>query len=337
MLNEIDQIPDGFLQAEADQLFALLGKPTLIHLEGENPKPLFICTLLHGNETTGLYALQLLLKQYLDKPLPRSLSIFIGNVEAAAQKQRRLSTQNDYNRIWPGTQLSDSIETDIARSVTRIMRQYKPFASIDIHNNTGHNPHYGCVNILNPHGLQLASMFSNIAVYFTSPKGVQSAAFSDFCPAIVLECGQSGNQNGIIHVLDYLQTILALDNIPANHPHDLNLFHTLARVTIPGQVSFSTHTDKDIQILEILEQHNFDQLPAKTTFANIKSGISSAFIISNESNEDVTDEFLDYIDGKAILKKPVILSMYTTDQTAIRQDCLCYLMERLSLGRGRSE
>ena len=52
------------------------------------------------------------------------------------------------------------------------------FASIDIHNNTGLNPHYGCVNRLDPPFLHLATLFSRIVVYFKRPLGVQSAAFA---------------------------------------------------------------------------------------------------------------------------------------------------------------
>ena len=55
MLNETNTLPEGLLDAEANELFTLLGAPTLIHLEGEIKKPVFVCTLLHGNETTGFY------------------------------------------------------------------------------------------------------------------------------------------------------------------------------------------------------------------------------------------------------------------------------------------
>lgn len=201
MLKEMNRIPDAFLDTRAQDLHEVLQTPTLFHLKGENPQPLFICTLLHGDETTGLYAIQRLLKKYQDKKLPRALSIFIGNIAAAKENQRRLNSQDDYNRIWPGTHHDDTPEKDMMQTVTNIMAKKKPFASIDIHNNTGKNPHYACINILNPHGLVLASLFSDIAVYFTDPKGVQSSAFSDFCPSVVLECGQASDRSGEDHAL----------------------------------------------------------------------------------------------------------------------------------------
>lgn len=329
MLNETNALPKGLLDARANELLTVLGAPTLIHLEGEIKKPLFICSLLHGNETTGFYAIQQLLREYQNKLLPRSLSIFIGNVEAAAQEQRRLDSQLDYNRIWPGTHYSDSAETDMMKTICNIMKKRKPFVSVDIHNNTGYNPHYACVNILNPHCLQLASMFSSTVVYFTSPKGVQSSAFSDFCPAIVLECGQSGQSDGVVHSLNLLKTVLSLEAIPEGHPEHINLHHTVARVTIPDRFTLGAENDADICLDSELENRNFHQLATGSIFASVNPHSQARLVASNESNEDVTDEFFEVVNNDIVLKKDIIISMYTTNETAIRQDCLCYLMERI--------
>ena len=330
MLNEFTSIPDGLLTVKADELYDLLGGPTLFHLEGKNTTPLFISTLLHGNETTGFYSLQALLKQYSEKELPRSLSIFIGNVEAAAQNQRHLDTQSDYNRIWPGTNNSDTPESDMMKHVVNLMRKRKPFASIDIHNNTGFNPHYACVNILNSHGLQLAKLFSDITVYFTNPKGVQSSAFSDFCPAIVLECGQSGDADGISHSHNYLDQVMQLDSIPQGNPKNINLFHTVARVIIPARFSYGTETDNEILLFESLEKKNFQQLEIGTVFSE-KNNKEAHLNVINESSEDVTDEFFEVSDRQIKLKKTITLSMYTTNTRAVSLDCLCYFMERIHI------
>jgi succinylglutamate desuccinylase len=329
MFNQFDHLPDNLLQAGTEDLLELLSIPTLIHLEGDNKQPLFISTLLHGNETTGFYAIQKILQRYADTGLPRSLSIFIGNVEAAATQQRRLQHQPDYNRIWPGTSHSQCIETDIMQTVTNIMRSRKPFASIDIHNNTGRNPHYACVNILSAHSLQLASLFTDITVYFTSPKGVQSSAFADFCPAVVLECGQSSDNTSVEHAASYLDKLINLETIPGDNPQGLCLYHTVARVTVPEQFSISTDADTDIVLNTELEDKNFTELQTGLHFAGLKQGSDAHLNVHNESNENVTDEFFTRDDNRLLLNKTVTLSMYTNDERAIRQDCLCYLMERL--------
>jgi len=62
MFDQYDELPPGFLETSVENLHEILPKPTLIHLKGESDRPIFICTLLHGNETTGFYALQKLLR-----------------------------------------------------------------------------------------------------------------------------------------------------------------------------------------------------------------------------------------------------------------------------------
>ena len=78
MLEQYNELPEGFLNAKAETLHHILEKPSLIHLKGKESEPLFISTLLHGNETTGLYAIQKLLRSYQNGNLPRSISIFCG-------------------------------------------------------------------------------------------------------------------------------------------------------------------------------------------------------------------------------------------------------------------
>src|SRR5690348_11078871 len=89
-------LPAGFLDCSARDLHLLLDGPTLIELEGVRAAPLFASILLHGNEDSGLGAVQRVISRYARKPLPRSLMLLVGNVEAAAQGLRRLERQLDY-------------------------------------------------------------------------------------------------------------------------------------------------------------------------------------------------------------------------------------------------
>ncbi len=102
-LIELDHMPPGLLERPASALHHALDGPTLIHLEGKNPQPLFVSVLQHGNEVTGWEAIRRLLKSHYEfDQLPRSLSVLIGNTRAAKHRLRRLDDQLDYNRCWPG-------------------------------------------------------------------------------------------------------------------------------------------------------------------------------------------------------------------------------------------
>ncbi|OGT90678.1 MAG: peptidase M14 [Gammaproteobacteria bacterium RIFOXYD12_FULL_61_37] len=338
MLNEFNQIPAGLLDLRADQLQAVLDRPTLIHLPGRRPEPLFVSVLLHGNETTGWDAIRQLLRQYAPGggplPLPRALSLFIGNVVAAARKVRRLEGQPDYNRVWPGCEedsfAGDTPEHALMRRLVAIMAGRRVFASIDIHNNTGLNPHYACVNRLDNRHLQLAALFGRTLVYFTRPCGVQSIAMARLCPAVTLECGKTGQSLGAEHAMNYLNAALHLSELP-NHPvapQDIDLFHTVAIVKVPPEVHFSFDAPgADLDFPGDLERFNFRELPEGTLLACAKGG-SIPLSVRDERDRDVTAHYLQAAHGEILTRRPLMPSMLTTDPNAVRQDCLCYFMER---------
>ena len=161
---------------------------------------------------------------------------------------------------------------------------------------------------------------------------MQSAAFSDFCPAVVLECGQSGEADGVTHSVSFLQAVLNTEKLPSEHPDHTNLFHTVARVTVPEMFSLGTDSSTDIHLNAELEKMNFQQLGTGSIFAGLNPDSNARLVVTNESSEDVTGEFFETVEAKIVLKKNATLSMYTTNERAIRQDCLCYLMEQIHIG-----
>ena len=332
MLNEIENLPDGLLDASVESLAALLGGPTLMHLPGRRPQPLFVTVLAHGNESTGFYALQALLKKYRDQELPRALSVFIGNVDAAAEGQRFLDGQADYNRVWPGTGQQDAPEALMMQQVVDSQRARRAFASVDVHNNTGINPHYGCINRVDNQFLHLASLFSRTVVYFIRPLGVQSMAMSYVCPAVTIECGKPDHEYGMAHACDYMDACLHLSELP-QHPvasHDVDLFHTVAIVKIPGDISFGFDEGvADLQLVRNIDHLNFRELPAGTALGRIRPGAAVRLDVSDDNNQSVYDRYFSVEDNTLLTARPLMPSMFTLDEKIIRQDCLGYLMERL--------
>jgi len=334
MLNVIDRLPDGLLEADARTLHRILPGPTLIHLPGRRPEPLFVSALLHGNEDVGLLAAQRLLRAYAGRELPRALSLFIGNVAAARENVRRLDGQPDYNRIWPGTDLARTPEHAMMEAVVDAMRARRVFASIDLHNNSGLNPHYACVTRLWHPDLQLAALFGRTVVYFRRPVGVQTMAFAELCPSVTCECGKAGDESGVAHAEDYLEACLQLAEVPA-HPvraGDVHLFHTVATVQIPRATSFAFDAGPaDLIFGDDLEWFNFRELPAGTVFARCDRPEAGCLDVRNEAGDEVGGDFFELEDGLVRLRRPVMPSMLTRDARIIRQDCLCYFMERYPL------
>ncbi|MBU2478989.1 MAG: succinylglutamate desuccinylase/aspartoacylase family protein, partial [Gammaproteobacteria bacterium] len=294
MLNILESPPAGLLDAEAVGLLELLGGPTLLHLPGRSPEPLFVSVLLHGNEDTGFYAVRELLRRYHGKTLPRAMSIFIGNVRAAAAGLRRLEGQPDYNRVWPGSDMPTTPEHELMARIVAEMERRQVFASVDVHNNTGINPHYGCVNRIDHRYLHLATLFSRTVVYFTRPRGVQSLAFSRLCPAVTVECGKPGQPHGIRHACDYLEACLHVTDLPIHPvaPHDIDLFHTVAIVKVPESVSFSFgELPGDIRFLSELDHLNFRELAAGTQLGWVDGASIPRLEAWDETGRDVSERY----------------------------------------------
>jgi succinylglutamate desuccinylase len=334
LLRHCEELPEGLLEAPPTQLSDVLGGPSLIHLPGRRVQPLFVSVLLHGNETTGFLALQALLARYQGKELPRALSIFIGNVEAARDGLRRLAGQPDYNRVWPGSEHPDSPEKRMMAEVVDIMQRRQPFVSVDVHNNTGINPHYACINRIEHRFMHLASLFSRTLVYFIRPAGVQSMAFAQLCPAITVECGKVGQTAGEVHAQEFLEACLHLSQIP-DHPvaaHDVNLFHTVATVRVLGAYSFGFGEQPvDICFIDDLDHLNFRELPAGTTLAQLDGVDGLPLEALDERGREVADRFFRVEGDMLRTTRALMPSMFTLDERVIRQDCLGYLMERYPL------
>ncbi|MDM8546815.1 M14 family metallopeptidase [Candidatus Venteria ishoeyi] len=338
MLIELDYLPKALLEMPASQLHKIIPQPTLIHLQGRHQAPLFVSVLMHGNETTGFLAMQQLLKRYRPgggtHELPRSLSLFIANVSAAKQGKRHLEAQPDYNRIWSAEEHPDTPEYQMTQKIIKIMSERQVFASVDIHNNTGLNPHYACINVLHHDFFHLATLFSRTVVYFIRPASVQSMAFSCLCPAVTLECGQAGEPHGTEHAIEYIDACLHLSHFP-EHPvaeQDMELFHTVATVRVPEHIDFAFgEQTTPLQFSQDMDHMNFRELSAGTVFGQLAPFAALSQIplqVINEAGQDATAQYFMLKHNAIQLRCPVMPAMLTTDTDIIRQDCLCYLMER---------
>jgi succinylglutamate desuccinylase len=333
ILTELDHLPAGLLERPASALHHSLDGPVLIHLEGKNPQPLFVSVLQHGNEVTGWEAIRRLLKSHYEfDQLPRSLSILIGNTRAAKHHLRRLDDQLDYNRCWPGGKHEDSDIGKLFQQVTQKVRSLAPIAALDIHNNTGLNPHYAAINRIRPEFLRLASYFSSKVVYFTIPKGTQSLAFSRICPSTTLECGQAGEVHGTDHTIGFLETCLHLNEIPDTpmQADDVHLFHMVATVRVNDDVLFGFgHVPTEVAFRENLDVLNFQELPVGISLGDINDCPSTPLIATDVDGVDVTAQYFNFDRCQIETVREIMPSMLTLDRRVIQQDCLCYLMERI--------
>ena len=323
------------MQCDATQLYEVLPGPSLIRLPGKHCAPLFVSVLLHGNETTGWEAVRQLLHKYQGQSLPRTLWLFIGNVAAARYGVRQLTGEEDFNRIWNVAQPpAGDAPHPLAQQLFAALQTVDLFAAVDIHNNSGKNPHYACVNRLKQHYLQLASLFSRTVVYFIKPNTVMSMAMASRCPAVTVECGQPGQARGQEHALNFLEACLHLSAFPAQHAtsQQLDVFHTVAIVKLADGVSVGFGDEAvACNLVPDIDRLNFSELPVGTALARVRDADLQPFVVRDEKGDDVSARYFEVKDHWLLTRMPVMPSMLTLERDIIQQDCLCYLMERMTI------
>lgn len=332
MLRILDQLPTGLLDLDTACLAEALGGPTLIRMRGAARAPLFIATLLHGNETTGWDAVRALLRAHQGQELPRPMLLFIANVHAARVGLRRLDGQPDFNRIWNGAPGPEGAL--VARLLEEVARA-RPFACIDLHNTSGENPLYACVHRLDDASRALARVFSPRLVLVTHPAGLLSMALSTLAPAVTLECGKPGREDTVRHVAAYLREVMGLQVLDATHPdtseHPGELLQPVATVRVPEHVSFSFNDPSaDLRFVTGLDAHNFRTIPGGTTIAAIRAGCDARLEVLDASGADVTNRYFRCDASAVVTAVPLMPSLMTANERIIRQDCLCYLLERVA-------
>ncbi len=333
-----DRLPEGFLDCPADRLTEILPGPSLFDLPGRDPHPLFVSTLLHGNEDSGLAAAQEILRRHAARGLNRSLILFIGNIEAAAAHVRTLPDQRDFNRVWPGTLTPDDPRAHMARWIYEYVAKREAFAAVDIHNNTGFNPHYSCVSKLEPKYIALAQLFSRIVVLFQRPRGTCAEAFAKLCPAITVECGKAGAESATAHAVELLEACLSISQLPDHAPaaHDIDLLRTCAIVKPPAGASFSFDgSPADFIFRPDIDHLNFSELEAGASFGALGAQGARLEVIPGDGYDTPPANYFDYTGDEIRLARPAIPAMLTVDPRAVKQDCLCYLMHRIGTDGSR--
>ena len=334
-LNIINELPDAFLDISYRDIKKIFEQPTLIHLKGHKSPALFVSILLHGNEFSGLEIMQKIFKKYQTDNgyiLPRDLWLFVGNVDAAELGLRAIDGQVDFNRAWPGT---PEPQTDTAKLITKVfetINKDRLFAAIDLHNNTGQNPHYGCITDVTEENKYLCTFFNHIGMVFKSPKGVSTMAFDGICPAITLECSTPGNKPAKEKAFALLDDLMHMDHFPTKSlaKHDLQLVRNSATVKINKDVTFSfddenSISDSDLTIVKNFDHHNFTMLEKGEVFAHTK--VDKPLLIMSPEGEDITSKIIQNKNGSLSLKTAMMPAMITMDKSIVLQDCLCYLLE----------
>jgi hypothetical protein len=99
---------------------------------------------------------------------------------------------------------------------------------------------------------------------------------------------------------------------------------------VPEAASFGFETpNADIKFVAELDHYNFRELGHGDLLGHVRAGSAAALQAFDEQGADIGAQLFDYREGRITLRKSLMPAMLTRDARVIRQDCLCYLMERI--------
>lgn len=326
-----DGLPEDLLRLGDVEVLEALERPTLVRLPGTGDEaPRGMACLLHGDEDTGYRAALTILRRR--RRYPFDLYVIIGNVRAALAdggfKHRFLDDQEDFNRIWgaePTTRLRMAADGMLGE-----IREAKPAAMVDVHNNTGTNPFYAIVPQLREDSLNLATMFTTTILHWELGVSTLMEALVDVCPTVAIECGLPGRRGSLAFAVDGLRRYLGTSELRDDGIDvDFDLFGDLRKVIVRPEVRFTFGSDLDEEVDFVVEQdadrHNFRPVEAGHVIGRVPQGEAMPLLVCGPGGEDVSGEYLAIEDGRVLLTQAVTPVMMTRTVVAARKDCLFYI------------
>lgn len=354
-------LPKRVATLPAPELLAALGGPTLFDLRRPGRPPLFVSTLLHGNETSGWDAVRRIAGR--DEASEFSWMLFLGNVEAAAQGARSLPGQGDFNRIWNVDDEGDGPASAVRPSGAWEGRMPSPPSKREPSSPTrgemssrpsevwqeDSHAHPAEVQMANAvtQAAQAARPFFAVDVHnnsghnppysvITSLDETTLAAAAAFSPRAIHARQPAGVQTR--RFARFCPAVTIETGQPEDPSSAARAQEYLLRCLRGGKPPAAEHSGLalyenavrvtvrgDVEPHPGLERLNFGIAAPGQCIAH-----RGKLLAQDTEGRDVTDAYLE-TDGYATrLKRTVTLSMYTSDVAIARQDCLCYFMAEVA-------
>jgi len=327
-----DPSPDDVAEDPAE-LLEQLGRPGWIVQSGEDrSRTRAICTLLHGNEPSGLRALCVWLRSG-EKPRVNCV-YFVGAVEAALEQPhftRRMRTGGrDLNRCFHGPFEDD--EGRLARAVLDRLRDAGPEALLDLHNTSGSGPAYGVATRMTDAHAAMAAPFTDHVILTDLRLGTLIEAVEDDWPSLVVECGGVGDPVADAAALRGLRWFATSESVLIPNPSAAPI-HVLAhpvRVELSPAHSVAYGEEPNaaaaLTLRKDVDRHNFGVVDAGTRIGWVPERSLDVLEARCTQDRSWVEHFFRLEGDELILDRSLRLFMVTTNPSIARDDCLFYAL-----------
>lgn len=307
--------------------------PTALFLRGKDTsRTRAVCTLLHGNEPSGVHAIHNYLALGIE-PAVNTLFI-IGSVQAALTEpvftHRMLSGKRDLNRCFKPP-FNDE-QGKIADQILKLIYSVKPEALIDLHNTSGSGPAFGVAIKEDADHLALTSLFTNDLIVTDLRLGAIMEISESDVPTVTIECGGANDTSAKFVAQEGILRYLGADNIRAEEGlhYRVNIFKNPIRLELKlgGIASYSNEkqNDADITLAENAERLNYGMVPHEEPLAFLGDKGLAVLTAKDYTGKERLGEFFEGCDGQLFSKHPIKLFMVTTNAQIAASDCLFYFI-----------
>lgn len=310
-----------------------LAGPTAIFLDGnDSTRTRAVCTLLHGNEPSGVHAIYHYLSAGV-KPAVNALFI-IASVEASLTEpqfsHRMLPGKRDLNRCFRAP-FNDE-QGVIAEAILKLIHSVKPEALVDLHNTSGSGPAFGVAIKEDVDHLALTSLFTNDLIVTDLRLGAIMEISEADVPTVTIECGGANDTSAKFVAQEGITRYLSADNIHAEEGmhYRVNIFHNPIRLELkPGGVAAyadQKQPDVDITLPKNAERLNYGMVPHEEPLAFLGNRGLAVLTAKDHNGNERLEAFFEESDGQLFSTHPIKLFMVTTNADIAASDCLFYFI-----------
>lgn len=325
--------PDS-VSDSAEQWLKQLAGPTIIHQKGiDTSRTRVICTLLHGNEPSGIKAIHRWIKS---GKTPTTNAVFIIPSVAAAlygelYEHRVIPGERDLNRCFQAPYETDN-QGKLAHGILEVLTHYQPEAVIDMHNTSGNGPAFAVSISDDEKHLALTSLFTEHLIITPLKLGALMEISEFLYPTITLECGGRLEQASHQVAYDGIQHYLSVENIfDTAQTNNIEVFHNPFRLELNPECSIAyaeqAQTDATLTLPSNIEQLNLGVTSENTFLGWVNSNeLSDVFLMDTDAKSETLSKTLKICDQQLITKSALKLFMITTNPKIAKMDCLCYFV-----------
>jgi len=330
-LHQLDYPAADSLPDEPLRWLDQLPGATLIRQRGQQPGPArVICTLLHGNELSGVKALHRWIKSGMT-PRFDTLFLVVGvrvSLSEPRYSLRQIPGERDMNRCFlPPFEDRPGL---LAEQILAMLRAECPESLLDIHNTSGDSPAFGVATHEDPAHEALLSLFASHLVVTDLRLGAIMELSDRHCPIVTIECGGLTDPKADeVAWMGLQRYLLEEDVLTPRAGLQIDLYHHPVRLELRADCVLAVANQPvlgaHLTIPKDLDRYNFGVVEQGLPIGWVASEQSLQRLkLHNKEGEDMMAHYFRCCGNHLVTAQRLKLFMVTTNPTIAASDCLLY-------------